>query len=97
MKQGIRAAVVLFVLVSVPFAYVHFCSPNEDAFAQIRQGDSEGTVLALMGKPNHVERRAPYFTGADLEYEYYVFPIPTVWSVSFKKGAVISAAVLQSP
>jgi hypothetical protein len=96
-KLLLHVLVVLAALVALFLSYVYFGTPSESAFSRIRRGDSEATVLAILGRPQDVEREAPYVTAADIEYQYYVFPVPTIWCVAFKDGVVLEAVVLQSP
>ncbi len=66
------------------------------AFSKINVGDSTQTVVSTIGPPQEQARANLYLHG-DLEYHYFVWPLPRLWVVSFKDGKVVEKDTLQSP
>ena len=84
------------VLVLLSYFYF-FAPPSETEFEKVKVGDSEVQVRSILGKPKRIARKGPLLSDVDFEYEYYIFPIPTVMCVGFKDGVVSKTYIMQSP
>jgi hypothetical protein len=85
------------VAVLAPVAYVVAREHSLSAgFERIKVGDSAAAVTAAMGDPRSTERANRYLK-AELEYQYWVWPVPKLWVVGISNGSVVDKAELQSP
>jgi hypothetical protein len=90
------AAIILVVLIG-PAVYVLARSQALHAgFERVSVGDTAPAVRHAMGAPVS-EMKANLFPNADIEYRYWVWPLPTVWVVGFSGDKVVDKSEQQSP
>jgi hypothetical protein len=94
----VPSTLAVFVVLAMigPIAYVvareHTLSTG---FERIKVGDSTAAVRAAMGDPRNTERSKGHLK-AELEYQYWVWPLPMLWVVGISNGSVVDKAELQS-
>jgi hypothetical protein len=90
------AAIILVVLMG-PVVYVFArAQALHAAFERVSVGDTTQSVRHAMGAPLR-EERANLYLHAEIEYRYWVWPLPTVWVVGFAGDKVVDKAERQSP
>ena len=92
--------VIVFVIFGVllgPTLYVFSRAQALNArFARISIGDPVETVRGVMGPPRS-EERVHLYLKAQIEYRYWVWPVPTVWVVGLTDGRVVDKSEMQPP
>jgi len=90
------AAIILVILIG-PILYVFARAQALHAgFERVGVGDTALAVRHAMGAPVS-EAKANLFPGAEIEYRYWVWPLPTVWVVGFAGDKVVDKSELKSP
>ncbi len=89
-------AIILVVLIG-PILYVFARAQALHAgFERISVGDTAVAVKKAMGTPL-LEERVNLRLHAELEYRYWVWPLPTTWIVGFTADKVVDKSELHSP
>jgi len=83
------AAIVLAVIIGPIFYVFARTRALESGFAQISVGDTALQVRKAMGPPVREERANPKLD-AEIEYRYWVWPVPTVWVVGLSGDKVVA-------
>ena len=98
MRIGLKPILlVALVVIASPVAYTLARSSYlSRGFADVELGDPIEVVREHMGSPKS-EGRANLYLDADVEYYYYVWPIPTVWVVGFRNSKVAGKLEMNSP
>ena len=90
------AAIVLAVLIG-PTLYVFARAQALRAgFERVSVGDTAAAVRKAMGPPVSEERANLYLHG-EVEFRYWVWPLPIVWVVGLTGDKVVAKSELQSP
>lgn len=77
----------LVVVVIGPLMYVVSRAHTlTTAIQRVQIGDTPEQVTAVLGKPGNEVSEG----GGSLEYRYTSWPLPTVWTVRFSGGKVVS-------
>jgi hypothetical protein len=94
--RSIIAGIVLAVVIG-PVIFVFARSQALSAgFDRVSIGDTVPAVKKAMGNPNSQES-AHLYLKAQIEYRYWVWPLPTMWVVGFVGDKVVDKSKLQSP
>lgn len=100
-KLFIYFGVFVLTLFVSGFIYVLYASPSDVNFDKIKIGDSVNVVTNLMGQPQNIDYSNPEYLkkygGVEYEYQYYLWPIPVVFSVGFNKNVVSRKDIFHSP
>ena len=92
----IVAAIILAVLIG-PVLYVFArAQALRAAFERVNVGDTAVAVRRAMGPPLS-EESANLHLHAEIEFRYWVWPLPTVWVVGFTGDKVVEKSEQQSP
>jgi hypothetical protein len=88
MPQPLKPIVLaLLVVVIGPVMYVVSRAHTlTTAIQRVQVGDTPEQVTAVLGKPGSEVSES----GGSLEYRYSSWPLPTVWTVRFNGGKVVS-------
>ena len=89
------AAIILAVLIG-PILYVFARAQALHAgFERVSVGDTAVAVRKAMGAPS--EESANRYLQAEVEFHYWVWPLPTIWVVGLTGDKVVDKSELQSP
>ena len=88
MAQQLKPIVLALVVVVIgPVMYVFTRAHTLTAAIQrVQIGDTPEQVTAVLGKPGSEVSEG----GGSLEYRYTSWPLPSVWTVRFDGGKVVS-------
>jgi hypothetical protein len=87
-------AAVALLLIGPSMYVVSRAHSLELAFSRVRNGDSVTTLAATMGAPQAQGPGDPHLS-AEIEYRYWVWPLPRTWVVGLKDGKVVEKMQLK--
>ena len=97
MPVGLKVAIIFAAVTLGPVAYVLAREHSLSAgFSRVKIGDPAASVIAAMGTPRD-EVRSHLYTNAEIEYHYWIWPVPILWAVGIRNGRVVDKEELQSP
>ncbi len=96
MRQVLVGAIVICIAVPVIGSSACRAGTVGEGFKQVRIGDTEARVLALMGKPGKVvladdkEFWSSNIKGSVREYHYTAKILPEIWVIGFDSNGIVA-------